>query len=322
MEELKAYIKADMGRVAALVEKSLGTDIPLLEKCNRHILEHKGKMVRPMITLLMADAIGSINDNTINFAAAAELIHNASLLHDDVADNSDSRRGVPTISSILGPRPSVLLGDFWLVKGIARILDATENSSRVMNLFGKTLSELAEGEMLQLEMAKGGATTEKEYYRIIYDKTATLFETSALAGAISAGATPEQEAAAGEFASSLGIAFQIKDDILDYEGDETLGKPLGQDLLEKKITLPLLGAMKACPSQEQKIREMVKGIEPGSEAQKTISSFVVENGGIDYAEEAMNAYLAKGIKALDAFPKGKAKFYLSMLAAYVGNRNK
>ena len=312
-----------MDRVAARIEGSLGTDIPLLEKCNRHILDHTGKMVRPMLTILMADAVaGSTNDNTICFAAATELIHNASLLHDDVADSSSSRRGVATVSALLGPRPSVLLGDFWLVKGIARILDASEHSHKVMRLFGKTLSDLAEGEMLQLEMATSGGTTEKEYYRIIYDKTATLFETSALAGAISANASPEQEAAAGEFARCLGIAFQIKDDILDYEGDESVGKPVGQDLLERKITLPLLGAMKNKPQQEKKVREMVKNIGAETDNVKWIRDFVLDSGGIDYSIKAMQDYLAKGVDSLKAFQEGKAKIFLAQLAAYVGARNK
>ena len=321
MKDLFAYLQADMDRVKALIESSLQSDIALLVRCNRHILEHGGKQIRPVVTLLMARAAsGGVNEDTIRFAAAAELIHNASLLHDDVADSSSTRRGVATVSSLLGPRPSVLLGDFWLVKGIARILEGEKNAARVMGLFGKTLSDLAEGEMLQLEMAESGKTTEKEYYRIIYDKTATLFETSALAGAISVGASPEQKAAAAEYARCVGIAFQIQDDILDYFGNEAIGKPLGQDLREKKITLPLLGAMKADAAKEQKIREMIVTI--GPESIEYIRDFVLEKDGVGYAKAAMNNYLCRAVKALDAFPDGKPKDYLKMLAAYIGERNK
>lgn len=321
MKNLKTYLQADKDRVMALMESSLRSDIDLLMRCNRHILEHEGKQVRPDVAILIARAVaGDVTEDTIRFSAAAELIHNASLLHDDVADSSSTRRGVATVSSLLGPRPSVLLGDFWLVKGIARILEGDKNASRVMGLFSKTLSDLAEGEMLQLEMAESGKTTEKEYYRIIYDKTATLFETSALAGAISVGATPEQEAAASEYARCVGIAFQIQDDILDYFGNEAMGKPVGQDLKEKKITLPLLGAFKADAAQEQKIREMISNI--GPESIDYIRNFVLEKDGVGYAKAEMEAYLSKAVKALDVFQDGKPKEYLIKLAAYIGNRNK
>ena len=317
MHDLKLYLKDDLMRVAALVEQSLSTDIGLLEKCNRHILAHSGKMVRPMLTLLMARAVsGHSGEDTIRFAAAAELIHNATLLHDDVADDASSRRGAETISSMLGPRPSVLLGDFWLVKGIARILDGEKNSARVMRLFGKTLSDLAEGEMLQLELAGTGATSQEDYLRVIYDKTATLFETSALAGAVSEGASVPQEEAAASFARNLGLAFQIKDDILDYVGGEALGKPAGQDLRERKITLPLLGAMANKPSEESEARARVLKMDV-----EWLRSFVFENGGIEYASAAVKDRLAKAVAVLDAFRDGPAKGFLVQLADYVGERN-
>ena len=321
MERLFAYLQADMDKVSALIESSLQSDIALLARCNRHLLEHQGKRLRPMLTLLAARLVGgTVDEDTIRFAAAAELVHNATLLHDDVADSSSSRRGVATVSSIIGPRPSVLLGDFWLVKGIARILDADYNSARVMSMFSKTLADLAEGEMLQLEMAGTGATTEKEYYTIIYDKTATLFECSALAGAISAGATPEQEAAVADYARCIGIAFQIGDDILDYNGGEALGKPVGQDLKEKKITLPLLGAMKADAASAPKIREMVVNISPENVGR--ITRFVQENDGAGYARAAMNDYLCKAAEALKAFPDSVAKEHLTRMAAFIGGRDK
>lgn len=321
MNTLFAYLQADLEKVNALMEDSLKSDIPVLVNCNRHILDHKGKQVRPIIALLMARAVsGECNEDTIRFAAAAELIHNATLLHDDVADNSSSRRGVATIGSIIGPRPSVLLGDFWLVNGIARILDGEKSSARVMRLFGKTLACLAEGEMLQLEMASTGETTEKEYFRIIYDKTATLFETSALAGAISAGAMAEQELASAEYARCIGYAFQIQDDILDYIGNEAVGKPLGQDLREKKITLPLLGAMKSNAALVPEIRQRIVNISP--ENVVFVRRFVLENGGIEYARAAAGAYLQKAMDTLKIFPDGTAKDCLIRLAELLRERNK
>lgn len=320
MEELRSYIKTDMDSVATLVRESLLSDISLLSKCNSHVLEHGGKQVRPALAILMARAAGGMaTPDTIRYAAAAELVHNATLMHDDVADCSATRRGVATVSSLLGPRASVLLGDFWLVKGIDLLLDGDRAASRVMRIFGTTLCDLAEGEMLQLEKAVSADTSESDYYRIIYDKTASLFVASALSGAISAGASQEKEKAAAEFARCIGLAFQIKDDILDYIGDDRLGKPAGQDLAEKKITLPLLGAIAADPSAEPEIREMIRDVNPEHIAR--IRSFVLEKDGIAYARSAMNDYLCKAVAALEAFPHGKARTYLAMLASYIGERN-
>ena len=320
MKELKEFIGKEMSEVLSLMEKRLSSGNSLLEDCNKRVLGSGGKRVRPLLTILFAKAAGESNEDTVFFAAATELIHNATLLHDDVADESSLRRGEATISSLLGPRPSVLLGDFWLANGLCLIVDAKRNSSRVMKLYSKTLCDLAEGEMLQLQMARTGATTEKEYFDIIFDKTASLFEVSALAGAISAGASKAQETAAANFARNLGIAFQIQDDILDYEGDETLGKPRGQDLREKKITLPLLMAFKACPSREAEIRGKV--LENGEENIACIVDYVASSGGCNLARERMFSFMKDAMASLACFQDGKGKDFLLRLLSYVGQRNR
>ena len=233
----KAFLAEPLERVFALLETSLGSDIALLDATNRSLLAQGGKRIRPGLTLLAAGACGGVNGDTVRFAAAAEMIHNATLLHDDVVDGATTRRGKPTVMSILSSPASVLIGDYWLVKAIRCILDADRYSERAIRLFAKTLSDLAEGEMLQLEKASSCDTTRQDYLRIVYSKTASLFEASVLAGAVSADAPEEWTAALAGYARNLGIAFQIKDDILDYAGDAALGKPVGIDLKEQKITL-------------------------------------------------------------------------------------
>lgn len=319
MKELKDYIGVKMSEVLSLMEKRLSSDNSLLLECNKRVLGSGGKRIRPLLTLLFAEAAGGSNEDTVYFAAATELIHNATLLHDDVADESPLRRGEPTVSSLLGPRPSVLLGDFWLANGLCLIVDAQKNSSRVMKLFSRTLCDLAEGEMLQLQMARTGATTEQEYFDIIFDKTASLFEVSALAGAISAGASSAQEESAACFARYLGLAFQIQDDILDYQGDEALGKPRGQDLREKKITLPLLMAFKACPSREKEIRE--KLLEGGEENIACIMDYVSANEGCRMAHDRMMGLTFDAMIHLESFPDSDVKGYLIKILSFVGQRN-
>lgn len=319
MQELKAFIKDDIARVASLMERLLRSDIALLQDCNKHIMGNGGKMVRPILTVLMAKAVGDCNDNTIRFAVTGELIHNATLLHDDVVDSSSSRRGAKTVSAMLGPRPSVLLGDYWLAKGLTEIAGGGKDAFRVLDCYCKTLCDLSRGEMLQLEMASSGATTEDDYLQIIYSKTASLFEAAALAGAISAQATKEQEEAASAYAKYIGLAFQIKDDILDYEGDSALGKPTGQDIREKKITLPLLCAFKDDPAGEKAIRE--KLIAGGPSVAEEIMDYVAEKGGCAAAKQQVALYIDKACEALGVFPESPAKRHLLRLAYYVGDRN-
>ena len=218
IREIKAYLAGPMEEVSALMDDSLHSDIALLDATNRSLLSQGGKRLRPVLTLLAAGACGGVNADSVRFAAASELIHNSTLLHDDVVDGAEERRGKPTVMSILNGPASVLVGDFWLVKALRCILDADRSSERALRLFSKTLTDLAEGEMLQLQKASAGDTTRADYLRIIYAKTASLFEAAALSGAVSAEAPEEWTAALAGYARNLGLAFQIKDDIFDYCG--------------------------------------------------------------------------------------------------------
>lgn len=320
---IKDFLKEDLDKVNKLMGSSLSTDIELLDKTNRAILSHNGKQVRPVLTLLVAKACsgGFVTDDTIKYAAAVELLHNATLLHDDVADDSPVRRGAPTVMSILGGRASVLLGDYWLVKGMENILASRNSSDKVIRFFASTLTDLAEGELLQLQKAETGDTLEKDYYRIIYDKTASLFVASAAAGAISVSATEEKMSAARTYAKCLGVAFQIRDDIFDYEENAEIGKPVGLDLKEKKITLPLLGALaKAGEERGRAIRRKLCRIDDHPEYGAEIIEFVKSEGGIEYARKRLYEYVDNARIALRSFGNMQEVEMLGEIAEFTADR--
>ena len=320
---VRKRLQAELDQVNKLILDSLESDIELLNRTNRALLDHPGKQLRPILALLVARAIGGrVNDDTLRFAAASELLHNATLLHDDVADGSAERRGRPTVMSLLGSRASVLLGDFWLVRAVARILEASRESNRVIRIFADTLADLAEGEMLQLQKASAGDTQEADYQRIIYNKTASLFVAAALSAAISAQATPAQEEAVRSYAENLGMAFQIKDDILDYTGGD-IGKPAGVDIRERKITLPLLGAMSRVDAKRQEeVREMVRGVSDHPENAGLLIGFVMDNDGISYAQDRLKTYSHQAIQALSVLPASPAVDYLVELANFTADRDR
>ncbi|MDE7127278.1 MAG: polyprenyl synthetase family protein, partial [Bacteroidales bacterium] len=301
LNEVKEFLGEDWKRVETAISDALKSDIELLDKTNASIMSHSGKMIRPMLSILIARACSGARpaDASYLYAASSELLHNATLLHDDVADNSKQRRGNPTIMSLLGPTASVLIGDFWLVKAMEGILAAGDNG-KVIRIFSRTLSDLAEGEMLQLEKARKGDTSESDYYRIVYNKTASLFRASALSAAISVDAEDSVRESVGRYAELLGIAFQIRDDIFDYMPCSKAGKPVGVDILEQKITLPLLGAMSnSGEAKAREIRGMVSGIVGHPENRDAIAAFVRDNDGIGYAQDRLTEYIDDAVSCLD-----------------------
>ena len=316
------FLEADWKEVGQLMRDVLESDIRLLGETNSRMLSHCGKMLRPAMSLLVSRACGgAVTASGHKVAAAAELLHNATLLHDDVADGSEERRGFPTVSSLLGDRASVLLGDYWLVKAMELILDCGPCSDRVTRIFSKTLSDLASGEMLQLQKAAQGDTSQEDYLRIIYSKTASLFEASCVSAAVCAGASEEMVEAARAYGVSTGIAFQIKDDILDYTATDALGKPVGIDLREKKITLPLLGALQRVDDGRNRlVRQMVCEIDGHPEHCERIRAFVFAQEGVAYAQGVLEEYVAKAKAALQAVPAGEAVELLKGLADFIGER--
>ena len=323
---LKEYLGQDWIAVQNRIGSALKSDISLLNSTNSSILSHSGKQLRPLLSLVLARACKpgeSVADAAIRYAAASELLHNATLLHDDVADQSEQRRGNPTIYSLMGPSVSVLVGDYWLVKAMELILGDADSDVKVIRIFSKTLSDLAEGEMLQLQKAQSGDTDEQDYLRIIYNKTASLFEAACVSAAVSVAASQVEIDAARKYAVALGLAFQIKDDILDYAGTESVGKPLGVDILEQKITMPLLGALANVPAEEaSRVRNLVKDIVAKPENRDEILSFVINNGGVEYARKRLDEYVAEAVQALDAFPESFEKQCLVELAHFTALRNR
>ena len=322
---IRERLGPDWNKVSDSIRTVLGSDIELLNTTNMSILSHSGKQMRPMLALLIARACsgGMVTEASIRYAASSELLHNATLLHDDVADESEQRRGVPTIMSLMGPSVSVLLGDYWLVKAMELILGDADSDTRVIKIFSKTLSDLAEGEMLQLQKAQKGDTDQEDYLRIIYNKTASLFEAACVSAAVSVGASEQYEKAAKDYAVALGLAFQIKDDILDYDGGEAVGKPLGVDILEQKITMPLLGAMSNVSDQEAgRIRGLVSDIVGHPEYRDEIVEFVKSNGGLEYAVRELDRYVEDAVKALEVLPDSYEKECLVALAYFTGKRNR
>lgn len=309
---LQAYAGKRMERVFHLMEETLSSDIVLLNATNASILDGGGKRIRPLVTLLSAGATGIAGEDTERLAAAAELLHNATLLHDDVVDGAATRRGKPTVMSVLNAPASVLVGDFWLARTVELILDTREHTSDYIRIFSKTLDDLAMGEMIQLEKSGACDTTQEDYLRIVYCKTASLFEAAARCGALSAGASGDRVEVIAGYACNLGIAFQIKDDILDYVGGD-IGKPVGQDLAERKVTMPLLCAMdSAGEAWAKEVRSMLS--EGGHEAE--IIAFVSRQDGVLKAQAILDSYIEKACAALETLPDSQDRQLLCELARY------
>lgn len=314
-ENIISLLGSNWTAFQGLIREALQSDIPLLEKVNADLLANGGKQIRPMISLLVSCALGQPCEESVAFAAATEILHNATLYHDDVADSSSLRRGKPTLSALVGPSTAVLIGDFWISRAVRQVMSRLHQLDAI-KLFSKTLSDLAEGEMLQLQMASDVSTTEQDYLRIIYCKTASLFETACRLAAVSVEAPQELLDAAGRYGAAVGIAFQIRDDIFDYLQGE-IGKPVGLDLREQKITLPLLGALAGQPEEvRQRIREQVRQIPGKPEYCGQIQRFALENGGVEYASRRLGDYIAEAESALAAFPASPFRDALTELARY------
>ena len=321
-EQVIAIIGEDWNRMQTLLRETLRTDVALLGDINDSLLANSGKMLRPMLTLLLAKACnaGALSEESVRKAAAVEILHNATLLHDDVADEAMIRRGSPTVMSRLGPVPAVLVGDFWLASAVGLVAESSD-LKWTLEKFGRTLTDLAEGEMLQQQKAFLADTTVEDYLRIIYCKTASLFVIACESGAKSVAASSELMEAAGSYGRALGMAFQIRDDILDYAGDEKTGKPVGIDLREQKITLPLLGALRTL-SDEEEVRKMIRGIHDHPDNLAKLRDFVLRSGGVEYAENKLKEYVAEALSALEAFPESAARDVLAAIARENAERTK
>lgn len=321
MERIRKFLGEDWESLQNCMRTCLASEIALLHSVNENLLLNSGKQVRPALSLLMARATGgAATEDSVRYALAAELLHNATLFHDDVADKADTRRGRPTLRALMGPEASVLVGDFWLVRALRAIMDSKAGRDECLALFSRTLGDLAEGEMLQLQKASSCDTTVEDYLSIIYRKTSSLFVAASLSAAISVGADDRMRKAAADYGKYVGYAFQMKDDILDYDGGESVGKPLGVDILERKITLPLLGAFaNAGAEHEARLRAAIR--DNASEARDEVMEFVHANAGVEYARRMLDEYISKAVAALDALPRSEEKEWLARLARFIAIRN-
>ena len=319
IKEIQEYLGEDWNKVEALLKESLHSRVEVIDRTNALISSNGGKMLRPVLSLLVSKACGAVNDDCVRVAASSELLHNATLLHDDVLDDSCCRRGAPTVLSTLGAKPSVLIGDFWLARAMALVLGCEAHSKEILACFSKTVQDLVEGEMFQMTKARSGDTTDEDYLRIIYLKTASLFQGVCSGAAMTAGCDGDCADAVTEYGRLLGMAFQIKDDILDYEG-ESLGKPTGTDLREGKITLPLLGALKKVDKlREGEIRKKVAGLPMAGECEE-ITEMVKTLDGTGYARVRLEEFVNQAKEAIRILPDSQAKGYLLELADYCAYR--
>ncbi|PKO96730.1 MAG: polyprenyl synthetase [Bacteroidetes bacterium HGW-Bacteroidetes-7] len=320
ISKIQDRIKGDLLEVNNLIKESLDSNVELLNTINRYLFELKGKQIRPILSLVSAKACGVPNSLTISCAAVAEMIHTATLLHDDVADNSSQRRGSPTVQNLYSNASSVLTGDYWLSKALSLIVK--QNNPRVMGFFTKAVEELSEGELFQIQKASRLDTTEEDYYYIISRKTSSLFIASVASAVYSAGASESLISDLSRYAYHLGIAFQIRDDVFDYMPDLDTGKMAGTDIKEKKITLPLICAFKNSSTAERD--EMLKFIkdtdgDSNSLVDKTLE-FVKRFSGIESAQNSLAEHSRLAIEALDNLDDSEYKKELEALAMYVGNR--
>lgn len=319
-DTIKSDLAAQWHAFEAVMVSSLHSDIGLLNKINDYLLDKAGKQLRPLLALVSAAAgSGSVNDASITCAAAAEMMHTATLLHDDVVDESDMRRGALTVRSLFSPGASVLMGDYWLSKVVNLLVGLGD--MKIMSLFAKTIEDLASGEMLQMEKAQSLDTTEKDYLEIIRCKTASLFVSSIVSAAIASGAGQNVITALGEYALNLGYLFQVRDDILDYSDTATTGKDTDCDISERKITLPLICAFRNDPGNEQGIKSMMSEIDLSNPAcdKNTgiiakVKAFVLENSGIESARRRMETFREMAVESIEILPESRYRGFLASVA--------
>ena len=316
--EIQTFLGQDWQAFQDCFAACIRSDIPLLDEANRYLLEHGGKKLRPTFTLLIAQALkGACNEHVVRCAAASELLHTATLLHDDVADNSPVRRGAPTVMALYSSSTAVLIGDFWLSRAVDLIVDHPDK--RVIKIFSKCLGDLARGEMLQLERAQDGDTTEDDYRQIIYCKTTSLFEAAIVSAAFSAGASDAEIDCCRRYAYHIGQSFQMMDDILDYSPELSIGKPTGQDIMERKITLPLFMLFRRAPEPEvQAIRNRMKN--PDAALVEEIFEKVRKYDALAEARLQLDAQVRQAVEALSPLPDSEARSYLIALAGQMALR--
>jgi octaprenyl-diphosphate synthase len=319
LSKISSPIETELKVFEDLFKKSMKSKVSLVDLISRYILKQKGKKIRPVLVLLSSSICGGINERSYRGAALVELLHTATLIHDDVVDSSETRRGLPSINAIWKNKVGVLMGDYLLSRGLMLAVDG--NDFDFLRVITNTVKRMSEGELLQISQTRKLNIDEETYFRIISDKTASLLATCCEIGARAATEDESKINAMREFGENLGIAFQIRDDILDYIGTKKLiGKPLGGDIKEKKITLPLIHALKSADKTESK--RIIGLIKNGSKKVDVneIINFTQNYNGIVYADNTAKEYSNKAIDNLKLFDSCDSHNSLEDLAKFIVER--
>ncbi|MBA2407207.1 MAG: polyprenyl synthetase family protein [Chitinophagales bacterium] len=320
LDTIKVPIAEELELFEQKFRDSMKSNTPLLDAITRYIVKSKGKQVRPMFVFLSAKMFGPVTEKTYRAAALIELLHTATLVHDDVVDDSHERRGFFSINAIWKNKIAVLVGDYLLSKGL--ILSVSNNDFNMLEIVSEAVREMSEGELLQIEKTRRLDISEAVYFEIIRQKTATLISSACACGAASSGVNEELVAKMKLFGEKIGIAFQIKDDLLDYSLDNT-GKPKGIDIKEKKLTLPIIYLLNnAGSTNKRKVINIIKNHHHNKEKVEEVMGMVLQSGGIEYTIEKMNSYKNEALQLLNSFPDSSSKRSLIDLVAFTTERRK
>ena len=320
-DEIRDLISSDLERLQKIIKQSLSSNSPLLNKIVDKYLETKGKQIRPIIVVLSAKFFGAeVSDGVLCGAASVELLHNASLIHDDVIDETRQRRGHDTINNTWDNHIAVLVGDFFVSNALACAIRT--NDFRVISTISELGKELSTGEIDQIDVAKHHSIDEQAYFSIINKKTASLFQSCVKVGGYSVGASDTDIANLSKFVELLGLSFQIKDDIFDYFKDDAIGKPTGNDLREGKVTLPLIYALSRTESPRHgEMRRLADSDSLTTEQIETLIDFAKAEGGIEYAYATMERLRAEARSILEPYPDNEAKQAFMSLFDYIIKRH-
>jgi len=320
LEQIKLPIKKEMDLFEEKFSNSMISDVPLLNRITHYVVKRKGKQMRPMFVFLTAKMISDstlINEKVYRAASIIELIHTATLIHDDVVDSSDKRRGFFSLNALWKNKIAVLVGDFLLSKGMLLCID--NDDFDLLKIISKSVKDMSQGELLQIEKARRLDIDEKTYFKIITKKTASLIASCCALGASASNSSKSQINKFYELGEKIGIAFQLKDDLFDY-GNRKIGKPTGIDIKEKKLTLPLIYALNN--SSESKKKWLINSVKNSNDyVIKDIISYVTEMGGIDYTQKKINEYYNSAVEDLKYFEDNEFKESLKKLIKYVIERN-
>lgn len=320
LNSIKAPIDSEIKEFRHRFKTVMKSEVPMLDKVTSFIVKRKGKQMRPMFIFLSAKICGEVNELTYHAASLVELLHTATLIHDDVVDDSMQRRGFFSLKALWGNKIAVLVGDYLLSKGL--LLSIENNAISLLKITSDAVKEMSEGELLQIEKARRLDIEESVYFKIIRKKTASLIASACASGAASTTDDPDLIRRMHQFGEKIGIAFQIRDDLFDF-GDGNAGKPMGNDIQEKKMTLPLIHALNNTDKATRNyIINIIKNENTNPAKIQEVTNFVLESNGIDYARNKMYQYRDDAFEILRSFPLSEARTSLEDLVNYVTERKK